>query len=159
MARRQARPAVSSPQGPGGSRSPRMSSDLCTLLTLVGLVLGDLAGWHLARPLRAEWLVHAGHADVAKGWLDRARRRLEAGKVLAEGRGDGGRLQVAAALQGLGHVCAKRGEFAEAERLFRQCLDLRRAALPGDHKYLAGSLYLLAAVVRVRGDLDGAAAM
>ncbi|MDX1998050.1 MAG: tetratricopeptide repeat protein [Thermoanaerobaculia bacterium] len=103
--------------------------------------------------VRADLLQAIGETFSNLGVPDESERAFRAALALREDfEGPDAELDIAATLVPLGRLARERGDFAEAERLLRRSLQLRRNVLGGLAPVLGESLGELGLVARQRGD-------
>lgn len=104
--------------------------------------------------LRAEMLGVVGRIYRELGLYPQARPLLE--QALAGRRGDGSPEQIAESAGELAAVLFEQGEFAAAESLAREAVEIRRGALDVPPELLAASLGELASVLSTQGQAEEA---
>ena len=114
--------------------------------------------WVPLAPQGGRYWEPLAHLNVARALLaldepDAARAHCDSARAMLEGVPS---WLVAEARHVNAWLREVRGELEEAERLYREALELRRAALPDGHPDIACSLHALARVQYLRGDLDRA---
>lgn len=91
--------------------------------------------------------------------LDRAQRQVESALEIRENLLGRDHVDTAECLNSLGLLARAKGQFDDAETLYRESLAIRRSLLGDDHIALAESLNNLGTLMQIKGDLESAETM